>query len=118
MEHWQILSRILGLSQPLQAKGGRVNSFGRDYIFFRKYLKFLIFQYFKGPLFDHLPSNFFGYAAQLHSIFLSPLPISFFYVSFFFTLFVSHLQTSVRNEYQVAHPHETKKKTVVLYVFC
>jgi len=25
---------LLGLSQPVQAKGGRVTSFGRDYIFF------------------------------------------------------------------------------------
>jgi len=64
-----------------------------------------------------LPSDFSGYATQLHGIFLSPLRISFSSVSIFSTLFVPHLQPSFRNEYQVAHPYETKNKTTaVLYI--
>jgi hypothetical protein len=95
--------------------------------FFRKYLKFLIrqlisfhtcsiFQHLKCPSFDRFFPVTFP-AMQLNSM-------AFSWVLFKFHSFLSqsspHFSCPIfrlfRNEYQVAHPHETKNRTAVFYI--
>ena len=77
---------ILGLSQPLQAKGGRVTSFGRDYIFF--FSKIFEISYSS----TELPPHMFHFPTFQRSFIRSILPVTFLamqlnFVAFYWVVF-------------------------------